>query len=99
MTAGRGVVSVIRDRGVMGMACKFYIAVDSVEVGFVESGQRLEFGADPGERVVTASARGICGGGTANVTVKVEAGETNYLRVGSTQSGDLRFEPAAPGYR
>lgn len=99
MTAGRGIVSVTRDRGFTGSGCKYYIYVDSTEVGFVESGQRLEFGADPGERVVTADVRGICGGGTANVTVNVRADQTTYLRAGAAQSGDLRLEPAAPGYR
>ena len=99
MRQGRGVIAVTRDTGMMGIACRYYLFVDSVAVGFVTAGQRLEVGADPGERVVTADVRGICGGGTANYAVHVQPDAVHYLRIGATQSGDLRFEPAAPGYR
>lgn len=99
ITPDRGTIAVTRDTGIVGSACVYYLYVDGEQVASVKPGQRVEFGADPGERIVTAAVRGICGGGTANVEVAVSAGQTKYLRAGATQTGDIRLEPAAPGYR
>lgn len=99
ITQDRGSISVTRDTGIVGSACTYYILVDGVEVASVKAGQRVVFGADPGSRVVTTDVRGICGGGTANIQVNVVRGETTYLRAGATQTGDIRLEVAAPGFR
>lgn len=97
---GGGTIAVIRDEGVTAIICNAYVMVDSVDVGHLDAGERMEIPVAAGERVVTVRTRGLCGGGGyANATVNIEPGATKHLRVGFGMNGDLRLDTAAPGYR
>lgn len=98
--AGGGTISVIRDEGVTAVICNAYILIDSVDVGHLDAGERMDIPVAAGERVVTVRTRGLCGGGGyANAAVTVAPGATQHLRIGFGMNGDLRLDAAAPGYR
>jgi len=95
MQPGYGSVTVIRDKGFMGSACKVRVFADGAAVGELRPGEQVTVYLAPGDHVFGANATGICGGGTAEVGLTVKGGDQRRLRIASGQAGDLAIQPTA----
>jgi len=94
----RGIVAINMDKGFIGAACANHVLVDNTQVASIVPGQRVEFGADPGERIVTVSSCRGRNQGSASAEVTVVAGQTKTLRVGTNANWEYFIEPAVPGF-
>jgi len=93
---GAGRVIVTRDRGYVGMACKFRIHIDGKPAVALKQGQTFTLYAEPGERIIAVTSP--CSGQvpeTRQLLVNVEAGVTKKVRVGVTEAMDFLIEHSA----
>lgn len=92
---GTGRLIVTRDAGMVGSACAYVLYLDAVPVVALRSGERVELYVDPGTHLLSTHARGLCGGGTAEVEATVEGDQTKRYRIRSGQDGTLTLMPTA----
>jgi hypothetical protein len=85
--AGTGELVVTRDKGIMGQACAQKVYVDSHVIGELRTGQKVTVYLPPGQHMAGVQPSGICGGGSAGVSVNVIAGQRQVYRIASGQSG------------
>lgn len=94
-SAGTYEVIVTRDRGMMGAACATEVYADGSRIANVRAGERVSLYLAEGEHIVGVRPSGMCGGGTAQLEIRVTPTKVTRLRVAAGQSGDIKIENSA----
>ena len=94
-SAGTHELIVTRDRGMMGVVCATEVYADGNRIANIRTGERVSIYLAVGEHIVGVKPSGACGGGTAQVEVRITPGKVTKLRVAAGQSGDIKIEHSA----
>jgi len=81
-------VIVKRDSGLLGAACGVNLYVDGVREAELNASEKIELYLPLGERILSVKAGGICGGGTSEMSILVEASKAKTVRISSSQNGE-----------
>lgn len=82
-------ITVTRDSGFGGSACSSTVLMDGHEAGSLRTGQGLFLYVGAGEHIVGVRTPGICGGGTSEASVTVNAGDEKGFRTGRDSAGGV----------
>lgn len=88
-------ITITRDRGMMGAACATELYISGTHVADVRSGEKIVVYVRPGKHVLGARAGGMCGGGADQMQMEAIAGDRTRVRIAAGQAGDLKIEPSA----
>lgn len=92
---GSGTLIVKRDPGFHGAACTHRLYIDGVPFADIDTSEKVQIFLAPGDHILGVKKNGICGGGNAEVSFVLNAGQTRTYRTGVGTSSDITLQPTA----
>lgn len=89
---GTGSLTVKRDGGLVRAACRIRVYIDHTAVADLAPAEKVEVFLPVGDHKVEATTRGICPGGTSEITMEISAALKRVVRIvaGRSQGIELR---------
>ena len=87
-------VTIKRDSGFNGSACSFKVLIDRTHVANLRGSEKVVIFLNEGSYIITSTANGLCGGGTASHEIEVRKIPKTY-RISSGQDGTIVVQPSS----
>lgn len=87
--AGTAPLTIKRDQGLSGAACRTRVFVNGAQAAEVGPGERVTFHLAAGEHMLAILAGGICGGGLTEAKVSMQQGRPQVYRISYGTAGEF----------
>lgn len=84
-----------RDNGFSGSACSSRVYINGIAVVDLDTGEYYKAYIKPGEHIISAQPKGICGGGLSEASVRATENQDLTYRIGYGSNGDYFIVPTA----